>query len=138
MDCLSNRPCNFRQVQPQGMGTKQSCGCCSTRADLESKDNDGWTPLSWAANGLRLLDKCTDEMAIYLYDKFDVLVTTSCISRALASAGRSKKVARRVASERNADLRDFYLHKRSAFRSYHMVYIDEPGSDDRIGFRKTA
>ncbi len=59
------------------------------------------------------------------YDEFDVLVTTSCISRALAYAGWSKKVARRVASERNADLRDFYLHKRAAFRSYHMVYIDE-------------
>jgi hypothetical protein len=33
-----------------------------------------------------------DEMAIFLYDEFDVLVTTPSISRALASAGWSKKL----------------------------------------------
>jgi hypothetical protein len=36
-------------------------------------------------------------------------VTTMRISRALRSIGWSKKVARSVAEERNADLRDFYL-----------------------------
>ncbi|KAF4419004.1 hypothetical protein CFRS1_v015685 [Colletotrichum fructicola] len=56
-----------------------------------------------------------------LSDEFDTLVTATRISRALASAGWSKKVARRVAQERNADLRDFYLHKLSAFRSYHLI-----------------
>jgi transposase len=60
------------------------------------------------------------------------------ISRALASAGWSKKAARRVAKERNADLRDFYLHNLSEFRSYHLVYIDESGCDNRIGIRRTG
>jgi Winged helix-turn helix len=69
-------------------------------------------------------------MSIFLYDEFDVLVTTSSISRALALAGWSKKAARRVAKERNADLRDFYLYNLLVFRSYHLVYIDESGSDN--------
>ncbi|KAK8036601.1 hypothetical protein PG991_001738 [Apiospora marii] len=79
-----------------------------------------------------------DEMAVYLFDEFDVEVTVPCISRALASAGWSKKVSRRVAQERNKDLRDFYLHRLSAFRSYHLVYVDESGCDSRIGFRRTG
>lgn len=77
-------------------------------------------------------DLYQDEMAIYLYDEFEVLVTTSNISRALAPA------ARHIARERNADLRDYYLHKLSAFRSYHLVYVDESGCDSRIGFRRTG
>jgi hypothetical protein len=79
-----------------------------------------------------------DEMAVFLFDEFDVLVTTQSISRALAAAKWSKKVARRVATEQNADLRDFYQYNLSAFRSYHLVYIDESGCDRRVGFRRTG
>jgi hypothetical protein len=79
-----------------------------------------------------------DEMAIFLYNEFDVVVTTPTISRALALAGWSRKAVRRVAKERNVDLRDFYLHNLSEFRSYHLVYIDESGCDNRIGFRRTG
>lgn len=89
----------------------------------------------------RLLDKpglYLDEMAIFLWDEFQILVTKSSISRALASAGWSKKVARQVAQQRNVDLRDFYLHKLSEFRSYHLVYVDESGCDRRVGSRRTA
>jgi hypothetical protein len=89
----------------------------------------------------RLIEKpelYQDEMVVFLYNEFDVLVTTSSISRALASAGWSKKAARRVAKEQNADLRDFYLHNLSEFRSYHLVYIDESGCDNRIGIRRTG
>jgi transposase len=77
-------------------------------------------------------------MAVFLWDEFQVLVTAFSIGRALASIGWSKKAARRVAKKRNADLRDFYLHNLSAFRSYHLVYVDESGCDERIGFRRTA
>ena len=51
-----------------------------------------------------------DEMIVFLWDEFEVLVTTNSISRALASVGWSKKTARRVALERDPDLRDFYLY----------------------------
>jgi transposase len=79
-----------------------------------------------------------DEMAVFLWDEFEVLVSTFSISRALTFIGWSKKAARRVAKERNQDLRDFYLHNLSAFRSYHLVYVDESGCDKRIGFRRTG
>jgi transposase len=79
-----------------------------------------------------------DEMAEFLWDKFGVLVTRFSISRALISIGWSKKAARQVAKERNADLRDMYLRNLSEFHSYHLVYIDESGCDKRVGFRQTA
>ena len=83
-------------------------------------------------------DQYQDEMIVFPYDEFGIFLTTSTISRALKSAGWSKKSTRHVAKERNADLRDLYLHNLSAFRSYHLVYIDESGCDSRIGFRRTG
>src|SRR6266536_4795520 len=58
----------------------------------------------------------------------------------IARCSRSyvKKATRHVARERNADLRDFYLHSLSDFRSYHLVYVDESGCDQHIGFRRTG
>jgi hypothetical protein len=41
-----------------------------------------------------------DQMAVFLLDEFEVLITT----RALASIGWSKKAGRRVAKEQNPDL----------------------------------
>lgn len=55
-------------------------------------------------------DLYLDEMAEFLSDEFDVLVSTHTISRALRSHGWTKKVARRIAQERNADLRNYYLY----------------------------
>jgi transposase len=79
-----------------------------------------------------------DEMAIFLWDEFQVQVTTCNISRALKSEGWSKKTAKQKAKERNADLRDAYFHFISDFCSYHLVYVDESGCDKRIGFRRTG
>lgn len=99
------------------------------------------TPLMLDALRDHLLEKpdlYLEEMAIFLWDEFDTLVTTSSIRRALVSIGWSKKVARRIAKQRNADLRDYYVHNLSDFRSYHLVYVDESGCDKRAGFRRTA
>jgi hypothetical protein len=88
----------------------------------------------------RLLEKpgpYQDETMLFLWDEFDVLVSTSSISEALAYVGWSKKVARRVAKEKTADLRDFYHNILSDFRSYHLVYVDESGCDKRAGFKRT-
>lgn len=79
-----------------------------------------------------------DEMAVFLWDEFQTLVTTSSIRRALVAEGWSKKTARQQARERNADLREFYLHNLSDFQSYHLVYVDESGCDKRVGFRRTG
>jgi transposase len=79
-----------------------------------------------------------EEMAVFLWDEFDVLVSPSSIRRALRSRNWSKKTARRVAMERNPDLRDLYLYNLFDFRSYYLVYVNESGYDKLIGFRKTS
>ena len=77
-----------------------------------------------------------DEMAVFLWDEFQTMVITSSIRRALVAKGWSKKTARQRAREQNADLRDYYLHNLSDFKSYHLVYINESGYDKRVGFRR--
>lgn len=79
-----------------------------------------------------------DEMELFLLDEFSTRVPKSTISDALRRKGWSKKVIRQQARERNADLRDEYMHFISDFCSYHLVYIDESGCDKRIGFRRTG
>lgn len=79
-----------------------------------------------------------DEMAVFLWDEFQTMITTSSIRRTLVATGLSKKAARQRAKEQNADLRDYYLHTLSDFHSYHLVYIDESGCDKRVGFRRTG
>jgi transposase len=58
-----------------------------------------------------------DEMAIFLWEEFQVHVTTCSIGRALKREAWSKKAAKYKASERNADLRDTYFHFMSDFCS---------------------
>jgi transposase len=113
---------------------------------VEAPWNGGGRPRSVTPTMLEALrehllekpDRYLDELAVFLWDEFEAMVTTSTISRTLKSAGWSKKACRRVASGRNADLRDYYLHNLSSFRSYHLVYVDESGCDKRIGFRRTG
>lgn len=75
-------------------------------------------------------------MAVFLYDEFGILVTVSSINRALVSIGWSNQATRYTAKERNAYLRDFYLYTLCDFHTYHLVCVDESGSDQRIGFRR--
>jgi transposase len=99
------------------------------------------TPVMLDALKERLIEKpgmYQDEMALFLYDEFEILVNNSAVSRALASIGWTKKTTRQIAKERNANLRDYYLHNLSAFQSHHLVYVDESGCDNRIGFRRTG
>jgi transposase len=79
-----------------------------------------------------------EEMAIFLWDEFNILPSSSSIKRALARAGWTKKKAQQKAKEQNPQLRDFYQHKRSEFRSYHLVFVDESGCDKRVGYRRTG
>jgi hypothetical protein len=48
-----------------------------------------------------------EEMAVFLWDEFEVQVSTFSISRALKDIDWSKKAAQQIAKEQNADLRDF-------------------------------
>lgn len=79
-----------------------------------------------------------DEMAIFLWDEFQTMVTTSSIRRALVAKGWSKKTARQHAREQNAGLRDYCLHNLSDFKSCHLIYVDESRCNKRVGFRRTG
>jgi transposase len=79
-----------------------------------------------------------EEMVTFLWDEFDVFVSTFSISRSLKAIRWSKKAAQQIAKEQNAELRDFYLYNLTQFQSYHLVFIDESGCDKRIGFRRTG
>ena len=81
---------------------------------------------------------CLDELVVRLWDDFDRLVSISTVSRALQAMKWSKKKARRVAAQRNPDLRDMYIYNLSELASYHLVYIDESGCDQRVGYRRTG
>lgn len=99
------------------------------------------TPLMLEALYDHLLEKpglYLDEMAIFLWDEFQTLATTSSIWRALRHKGWSKRTAQQKAKEQSAELRGIYLHNLSEFESYHLVYVDESGCDKRIGFRRTG
>ena len=77
-------------------------------------------------------------MAVFLYDEFGILLSTSGISRALKSIGWGKKVTRHVAQDLDVDLLDYYAHNLSEFCSYRFICEDESGCDKRIGFRRTG
>jgi transposase len=79
-----------------------------------------------------------DEMVLYILDEFEMCVTASSIGRALKSCGWTKKTIRRIAKGRNPNLRDRYQHEiaESGFCSYHLVFVDESGTDKRGGYRR--
>lgn len=79
-----------------------------------------------------------DETAVFLWDEFQIQVTKSSISRALAFRGWSKKTTQQRAREFNADLQDVYFHNISEFYSEHLVFVCEPGCDRQIDFRQMA
>lgn len=83
-------------------------------------------------------DRYLDEIADYIRLEFSVEVSASTISRALATRRWSKKTIKRRAKEQSAELRDQYIYDMTAFASYHLVYVDESGCDNRVGFRRTG
>lgn len=99
------------------------------------------TPLMLEALCDHLVEKpglYIEEMVVFLWDEFSVLPSTSSIQRALSRHGWTKKQARQKAKEQNPQLRAFYLHKLSKYRSDQLVFVDESGCDKRVGFRRTG
>jgi len=75
------------------------------------------------------------KMANFLWNHFQVHVTTSSIRRALISCDWSKEKISHVAKAWNTDLQDLYLYNTLEFRSYHYVFIDESSYNKQIGFK---
>jgi transposase len=76
------------------------------------------------------------DMVTFLRGEFEVEVTRFSIRRALKNVDWSKKATQNIAQERNADLRDDYMHEVSSFRSDQLVFIDETGVDRSIGIHR--
>jgi transposase len=76
------------------------------------------------------------EMADFLYRKFRKRISERSLGRFLRSIGWTRTMIHRIAQQRSADLRDYYLHKMSQYKSYHLVFVDESGCDGRAGYRR--
>jgi transposase len=76
------------------------------------------------------------EIQEYFKDKFDVNVSKRSIGRTLRSMNMTRKVSRRIAQQQDPDLRDYYLHRISKYKSWQLIFIDESGCDKSIGNRR--
>jgi transposase len=87
-----------------------------------------------------ILTECPDmyrgELVDFVFEKFGQKVSERSIGRALRSIGWTRTTIRRIAQQRDEDLRDYYLHRISDFKSYHLIFVDESGCDRRAGYRR--
>ncbi|KAI1839588.1 hypothetical protein JX266_014202, partial [Neoarthrinium moseri] len=81
-------------------------------------------------------DMYRSELVEFLDDKFGIKVSERSIGRTLKSVGWTRKILRRVAQQRDDDLRDLYLHTIAQYKSYQLVFVDESGCDRRAGYRR--
>ncbi|KAF4546962.1 Hypothetical protein D9617_85g015900 [Elsinoe fawcettii] len=77
-----------------------------------------------------------DEMAVFLFDQFGLAVSLATVHRALEDVGWSRKAARKIAAQRCQELRDAHQLVIAEFEANQLVYMDESGCDERVGFRK--
>lgn len=69
------------------------------------------------------------DMADFLYKQYYVNVSQFTLGRTLKRARWAKKVMQNIAKERNQDLQDDYIERRSYYKPKQMIFIDESGSD---------
>ena len=75
-------------------------------------------------------------MSYYLFDRHDVDVSIPTISRTLAVAKWSRKIAKKRAQQRNNTLRSHWRAKRLFWQQGQIVFIDESAASPRTGDRK--
>ncbi|KAF6788997.1 TPR domain-containing protein [Colletotrichum sojae] len=75
-------------------------------------------------------------MAEFLYRHFGTRISERSSGRILRSIGWTRKTIRRIAQQRDDDLRDRYLHRISQHQSYQLAFVDESGCDRRAGYRR--
>jgi transposase len=76
------------------------------------------------------------EMADFFYRRFRKRVSERSIGRTLRSKGWTRKTIHRIAQQRNADLREYYLHRISKYKSYQLLFVDESGCNGKGGQRR--
>lgn len=73
-----------------------------------------------------------EDMATFLCEEFEVVVTRFNIRRALKNIEWIKKSTQIITQEHNPDLRDDYIHEVSFLRSDQLVFIDKTKVDRTI------
>ncbi len=80
----------------------------------------------------KLLDFLSQRLIIYqndmiwfLYNEFDIVISQSMISRMLKQARYSRKIAQRVAAERDEKLRNEWKWWLMSWTSDQLVFLDE-------------
>jgi hypothetical protein len=77
-----------------------------------------------------------DDMAYFLFDRHDVEISIQTLSRVLAELRYSHKVARKIAAQRNSELRAHWRAKSLYWQQSQIVFIDESAAAPRTGDRK--
>jgi len=75
-------------------------------------------------------------MADFLYRRFRKRISERSIGRILRSISWTRTTIHRIAQQRNANLRDHYLHRISQYKPYQLVFVDKSGWDGRAGHRR--
>ena len=74
-----------------------------------------------------------DELRYHLYDSFEILIDESTVWRTLRRLGWSRKRLRRIARQRNQQLRDGWFAKLSQWRADQLIFLDESAACERTG-----
>lgn len=74
-----------------------------------------------------------DELVYMLFDDFGLVVDESTVWRALHRLGWSRKQMRRVASQRNAFLRESWFAALADWRADQLIFLDESAACERTG-----
>lgn len=80
-------------------------------------------------------DLYRDEMADLLYEKFGEKCSERSIGRALQAIDWTRKRLRRIAQQRDDDLRTQFQYEMANIPSKCLVFVDESGCDRRAGYR---
>jgi transposase len=75
------------------------------------------------------------ETADFLYRRFGKRISERSIGRTLRSISWTRTTIHRITQQRDAHLRDYYLHRILKYESYQLVFVDESGCDGRAGHR---
>lgn len=76
-----------------------------------------------------------NEMAWFLYNEFEVTIDESTIWRCLQRLGWSRKNMRKIAQQRNQDLRNSWFVRLAGWRADQLIFLDESAACERTGKR---
>ena len=66
-----------------------------------------------------------NEMQLYFYDDWGIVVNQSTVSRLLKSMDISRKILKRIAAERDQNCRNKYHFQMANYSADMLVYVDE-------------